>query len=142
MVERVNFKVHGAAEIERAMKELGQQAANRIARSALNRGGTPIVKRAKDLVPVNTGELKKAISKRLRRQRRGSDKQTLVIGIENPTSRRAHFTEFGTANSAASPFLRPAMDETQATVVQTMTDAMRVGIEREIKKLHVRPKVT
>jgi hypothetical protein len=55
VVVRVEFRVTGAAEVERAMKELGAQAANRIARSALNRAGTPVVKTARSLVPIDTG---------------------------------------------------------------------------------------
>jgi hypothetical protein len=38
------------------MKELGAAAANRIARSGVNKAATPVVKRAKELVPVRTGE--------------------------------------------------------------------------------------
>ena len=49
MPSKISFTVTGAKEVERAMKELGAQAANRIARSALNRSATPIVKRAKEL---------------------------------------------------------------------------------------------
>jgi hypothetical protein len=76
------------------MKELGVQASNRIARSALNRSAPPVVKRAKELVPVRTGALKKAITKRLRRQRRGSSQQRAIVGIEKPASRYAHLMEF------------------------------------------------
>jgi len=90
--ECLEIKVTGAREIEKILKELGPTAANRIARSALNRSATPIVRRAKELVPVATGELKRATT---RRQRRGSDKQERLIGIERPTSRGAHFAEFG-----------------------------------------------
>jgi hypothetical protein len=42
MPVKVDLKVTGLREIERAMKELGAQAANRIARSALNRSATPV----------------------------------------------------------------------------------------------------
>ena len=45
MPSRVTIKVSGAREIERALKELGVQAATRVARSALSKAGTPIVKR-------------------------------------------------------------------------------------------------
>ena len=55
MPGKVTITVSGTREIEKALKELGVSAANRIARSALNRSATPIVKRAKELVPVNTG---------------------------------------------------------------------------------------
>jgi Bacteriophage HK97-gp10, putative tail-component len=106
MVAKVDFKVHGLAEIERAMKELGTAASNRIARSSLNRGATPVVKRAKELAPTPgdpddpyaTGELKKAITKRLRRARRGSSKQEILVGIERPRSRIVHLLEFGSAH--------------------------------------------
>jgi hypothetical protein len=70
--ECLEIKVTGAREIEKILKEPGPTAANRIARSALNRSATPIVRRAKELVPVATGELKRATT---RRQRRGSDKK-------------------------------------------------------------------
>jgi hypothetical protein len=51
MPGKVTITVSGTREIEKALKELGVSAANRIARSALNRSATPIVKRAKELVP-------------------------------------------------------------------------------------------
>jgi hypothetical protein len=78
VVSKIEFKVTGAREIEAAMKELGTAAANRIARSALNKSATPVVKRARELAPTPgdpddpsaTGRLKKAITKRLRRQPR------------------------------------------------------------------------
>ena len=90
MVSRVEFKVTGAREIEAALKELAAQAANRIARSALNKSATVVVKRARELAPQSgdsndpyaTGLLHKPITKRLRRQRRGSSPQTVVIGVE------------------------------------------------------------
>jgi hypothetical protein len=85
MVSKVTFRLEGAREIEAAMRELGARAAGRIARSAVNRAATPIVKRAKELAstrgdpddPHATGLLKKSITKRLLRQRRGSSQQNL-----------------------------------------------------------------
>jgi HK97 gp10 family phage protein len=135
MPGKLTVKVEGLREIERAMKELGVQASNRIARSALNRSATPVVKRAKQLVPVDTGALRKAITKRLRRQRRGSDRQTILIGVERPRSRIAHLIEFGTAHQAAQPFLRPSLDESVSDVLRVQREAMAAGIERETKKL-------
>jgi hypothetical protein len=48
MVSKINIKIEGLAQIEAAMKELGTQAANRIARSALDRAATPVVKLARE----------------------------------------------------------------------------------------------
>jgi HK97 gp10 family phage protein len=138
----VEIKVHGMAEIRRALEELGTQAASRVARSALNRAATPVVKRAKELAPQpgdsddphSTGALRKAIAKRLRRQRRGSDKQVVVIGLEKPVSRRVHFVEFGTRFMRPEPFLRPALDERVGEVLRIMREAMAAGIQREVAK--------
>jgi hypothetical protein len=100
--ECLEIKVTGAREIEKILKELGPTAANRIARSALNRSATPIVRRAKELVPVATGELKRATT---RRQRRGSDKQEILIGKPPPRSRSVRWCASSTAPLAPLPCL-------------------------------------
>ena len=138
MTTAVHFEVKGLRELDAVLKDLGPAAANRVARSALNRSATPVVAKAKQLVPVDTGELRDAISKRLRRHRQGSATQTILIGIEKPTSRRAHFIEFGTRHQAAQSFLRASLDESVAEVLQIQKDAMRIGIDREAKKLAAR----
>jgi hypothetical protein len=52
MAGPVTVKVHGLQEIQRALAELGPTAANRAARSALNKAATPVVKRARELAPT------------------------------------------------------------------------------------------
>jgi HK97 gp10 family phage protein len=141
---KIDIKVTGAREIEAAMRELGVRAANRIARSALTRSGTPIVRRMKELAPYDPDpdepgkHLRDSIGKRLRRQRSGSSSQTLRIGVERPKSRIFHLLEFGTVHMAARPFARPAMDEKSQEALQVMTEAMRAGIERETAKLRTK----
>jgi len=86
MVGKVTIEVQGLRANEAALRELGSSAANRIARSALTRSATPVVKRARELAPMPgdpddpyaSGRLKVAITKRLRRQRRGSSKQEIT----------------------------------------------------------------
>jgi hypothetical protein len=73
-----SIKVTGAREIERALKELGVCPANRVVRSALTRAGTPIVQRARELVPRSTRALKKGIRTKLHRIRSGL--RTIDIG--------------------------------------------------------------
>jgi HK97 gp10 family phage protein len=135
MVSKVSFRVEGAKQIEAALKELGPVAAGRVARSALNRSATPIVRRARELVPVRTSALKKAITKRLRRQRRGSSRQEALVGIERPASRYAHIVEFGSARQAAKPYLRPAADEKASEALDKLGENLGRGIEREALKI-------
>jgi HK97 gp10 family phage protein len=138
MVGKVTFRVDGAREVEAALKALGAVAANRVARSALNRSATPVVKRAKELVPVDTGELRDSITKRLRRHRSGSDRQTILIGVEKPRSRITHLVEFGTAHTPARSFLRASLDTTVDEVLQIQRRAMAEGIDREVRRLAVK----
>jgi HK97 gp10 family phage protein len=135
MPGKLTIKVAGAKQIELALKELGAAAANRIARSSLNRGATPVVRRARELAAEDTGELKRSISKRLRRHRAGSDRQTILIGVEKPRSRISRLLEFGAAHMAPRPFLRPALDLTVSEALRIQQEAMAEGVEREVRKL-------
>ena len=86
MVGAVKIEVRGLREIERALKDLGATAANRVARSALNRSASPVVRDAKARVPVDTGELKRSVTKRLRRQRRRSASGIRVGAVAGPAT--------------------------------------------------------
>jgi HK97 gp10 family phage protein len=140
---KTTFRMEGGPQIVAALRELGGPATVRVVRSALNRGATPIVRRAKQLAPqvgdpddpYATGALRKAIAKRLRRSRRGATRHEVLIGVEKPRSRIAHLLEFGSAHQAAEPYLRPALDEQAGEVVQVIKRAMHTGIEREVRRL-------
>jgi HK97 gp10 family phage protein len=45
------------------------------------------------------------------------------------------FIEFGTSRQRARPFLRPALDENKALIVNLMQERLRKGIERQARKL-------
>jgi len=87
------------AELEVASKvgvELGQRAA-----------GESVQERAKSLVPVDTGTLQASIETH-------EDGGDVLVGT---ASDYAVFVEYGTANAAAQPFLRPAADSADAPKV-------------------------
>jgi HK97 gp10 family phage protein len=102
----VKFELRGVAELERAMKEFGPRFTKNVSGRALRAMAKPIVKRAKELVPVETGALRKSITTKLGRVKGGE--RTIQIGFRTPTSRRAHLVEYGTAFAPAQPFVRPA----------------------------------
>jgi HK97 gp10 family phage protein len=88
------------AELEVASKvgvELGQRAA-----------GESVQERAKSLVPVDTGTLQASIET----HEDGGDVLVGTVGVPYSV-----FVEFGTANAAAQPFLRPAADSVDAPKV-------------------------
>lgn len=134
MTGEVTFQIKGAAEMEALLKELGPQIANKVGDQSLRAAAKVIVEEAKRLVPVLSGELRDAIRARVQRPR-SENTRVLLIGFERPTSARAHLTEFGTAHSAAKPFMRPAMDAKASAALDEMGKVLARGITREAKKL-------
>lgn len=88
MAATTNFKIDGAAEMVRLLKELGPRVADRVGDQALRAGAKPIVTRAKELAPVLTGQLRDDIAAEIERQGKGSDTRRIEIGVRKPTSRR------------------------------------------------------
>lgn len=128
----LKFTITGAVDLERGLKELGPRIATNVSGRALRAMAKPIVQRARELVPVDTGRLKKSITTKLHRVRSGE--RTIDIGFKRPTSARAHLTEYGTAHSSARPFMRPALDEQSQTALDEMGRVLGVGIESEAVK--------
>jgi hypothetical protein len=55
--------------------------------------------------------------------------------VAGERARIAHLIELGTARQPPEAFLRPAIDETHAVVVEQMRDGFLLGINREVEKL-------
>jgi len=135
MPGRIDFKIDGAKEMNRLLKELPTNVAIRVGDQALKAGAKPIVAEAKRLVPVLSGELRDSITAEPERKRKPQDARVILIGFKKPASRRAHLTEFGTAHSAAKPFMRPALDSKAGEALDEMGKALAQGIDREAAKL-------
>lgn len=134
---RVDFKIEGAKEMERVLRELGPDVANRVGRQALRAGAKVIIDEAKRLVPVDSGALRDSIAVREDRKLKASVGHEIGvnIGFLKPASRRAHLIEFGTSKSPAKPFMRPAMDSQAPAALDQMGKVLARGIDREAKKL-------
>jgi HK97 gp10 family phage protein len=139
MAGEVKFDIRGAKEMNELLNKLGPQVASRVADQALRAGAKLIVDEAKRLVPVGrTGNLRDSIIAQ-RQRRTGEDQRVILIGFDKDApgspSSRAHLVEFGTAHSAAKPFMRPAMDSQAANALGEMGKVLARGITREARKL-------
>lgn len=135
MAGRVDFKIEGAAEMERLLKELGPRTASKAGAAALRAGAKPIVKEAKRLVPKDTRQLEKSITTKTERQSSGVDYRSVLIGFRQPRSRIAHLIEFGTSKMPARPFMRPALDGKAKDALDEMGRVLGERIEREARKM-------
>lgn len=128
-----NLKISGGPELEAALRELGNKIAGRLGINAVRAGARVIAATARAKVPVRTGRLKKSLrifDDRELSRLRGSERAAYA-GTREPYG---HLVEFGTAHSAAKPFLRPALDEAGQAAIDRMTDNLASGIERETAK--------
>lgn len=138
MVGKVTFTIKGVKQMEELLKQLGPRVACRIGDRALRAAAKPIIKEAKRLVPRRSGELRKSISGVVLKRTDQNNQRVVLIGFRPPTSRRAHFTEFGTSHSPASPFMRPAIDTQQQAALTALADTLADGIAREEFKHAIR----
>ena len=129
-------RITGAREMSRVLSKLPPKIGGRVLANAVRAGARVIAKEAKARVPVRTGALKKSIAVRKATGRRASRTGVRVhVGFLKPVSRRAHLTEFGTAHSAAQPFLRPAFDSRAPAALAKIGQILGRGIERAATKL-------
>jgi HK97 gp10 family phage protein len=140
MVGDVRFHLDGVEEMSRLLKELGPQGAIKAAQPALKAAADIIVYAAKRNLlrkgAVRTGELLASIAARPASDlnRRSGDTQVWFAGYLRPTSRRGHFTEYGTRHSRAFPHYRPAFEENYERAFRAMFDVLGQAIEREANR--------
>jgi HK97 gp10 family phage protein len=147
----VTLQVEGLRELERSLVEMAKAAPGIIAK-ALREPMQQVLLDMKTLVPKRTGELADALDLtpvRRASARRASMADTLSeVGVRikqttgtvgtwgsenahrlNPRS-YWHLVEFGTAHSAAHPYIRPAFDANTARLLGEFKSIARDQIER------------
>lgn len=153
----IKYNISGAKELEDALKKLPDIAAKKVAQGAMRAGANVFKKAAQENVPVESGDLKKAIV--VRQDKIGQSTVNYSVGITGKPRFYAHLVEFGTAphiirpdkqkalsngrffveeihhpGARAHPFLRPAFDNNQEAVLAKIGKALGSGIEREAVK--------
>ena len=129
------MEIHGLKGVEEALSQAGPKLAKAALRKALRAGGKHFVNAAKSRAPVKTGGLRDAIAMTVKmspKQQSGSvkigPKRDKEKGNESPGV-YGMYSEFGTKNMPARPWLRPAFDATAASAQDAFTSEIRAGIE-------------
>lgn len=133
------IRISGFRELERALaEELPKATAkNVLKRTAIN-AMARIEDRARQLVPVDDGDLKKSIAtKPVKAKRVSRTRYASSSGVEvatGPTGRQeggnAAWQEFGTVKQAAQPYMRPAADSEAENVIAEVRDELAAQIEK------------
>ena len=147
----INISVLGSEELQRRLNALPAKVGKKIARKALRAGAKLVQARAKALVPVDEGDLRKSLKVRTRKRRK---RQPDVFGIEVQTGTREQLgikadapgyyplaVEYGYHRVdgtwiAPRSYLRAAIDATRARVIFMVKDSIRRLVESEVRLLN------
>lgn len=109
-------------DLERLFKGVPDKLAVAI-KESFNEAGELIVKDAKSICPVDTGNLKNSISKKV-------ISQGDAIGLEIiADADYANFVEYGTSKMVAQPFIRPSMEKNRDKV----TELLKKSVQRAFR---------
>ena len=143
----ITVKIEGLKEIEDALAQAGPKLARGAVRKALKKGGAVFLGRAKALAPVlakatpqrKPGELRDAIAEVDRmdaRKQQGRARIGLKYGKKGKQDPGVYglFVEFGTKDTHAQPYMRPAYDEGRRAAESVFTEELRAGVPELGKK--------
>lgn len=158
MSRPVVVSVSGFRELDRALAELPKATGRNVLRRTLTKAAQPIAEKAREMVPVDQGDLKQSISvsariknkvgnaefsaamraglgkaaavSAMRDARRGAGGSfaEVYVGPAVPQGFYGHLVEFGTRNTSAQPFMRPAWDAEQGPAL----DIIKAELGNEI----------
>jgi HK97 gp10 family phage protein len=143
---RGGFKIEGLKGLEEALVELEQMTGKiNTGRNAVQRGLIKAMRRIEDrarqLAPVDDGDLRNSITtKKARAKRTSRDRFARETGVEIHTgpagkgSGFAYFNEFGTINAPPHPFMRPAADSESEAVVAEVAKVLREEIDKTVAR--------
>lgn len=154
----MKIEVSGAAELQAALRELGDPRAVRTAlRAALRAAARPMLAKIIDRVPVDQGDYRRAVKMAAaKRERPDSPQFGIVIGVDaNEQPARnvvrkggrggtyrdpgvagvAVMNEFGTPSAKAQPAFRPGFDEEAEPTIRRFGDVAGPEIERVAARL-------
>ncbi len=120
----MTVQITGLPALQRDFANLSAKMQRGVLRDALRSAARPVVASAKSKVPVKTGLLKRNITHTVS-VKRGTAEAT--IGFRKKAF-YGGFVELGTSKMSAKPFLRPALDESQAQIEQAFIAAIERGI--------------
>lgn len=162
MAKSVRMNVQGLAEVEKALDNLGKSVGKSVLRRSLRKAAAPMRDRAKELAPVDDGELRDSIivggmlnkSQRSKHRKLTADERSAVELFVGPSyklgagGRHGHLVEFGTAphivgglfagaqhpGTAPQPFMRPAFDAEARPTIERLKPLLWAEIDRVARR--------
>ena len=116
----ITMTVRGSEQLRRNLDRLAGAERRQAQRDGLEAGARIVETHSKILCPVDTGFLRNSIQ---------VDSVTPMAAIIAPHTDYAEHVEFGTSRMEAQPYMRPALDEHEAEIVQAVRDTVAAFVE-------------
>ena len=131
---QINGNVTGLRELAANSSKLKKSFAGSTLRTALRNAAKPVRTRARNIVDVDSGDLRKAIKSKAKVTRSGFGYAD--VGYEKEQF-HGRFLELGTSQQAARPFLRPALKEAEQSgeIIDGFVTALNKTIARTLGRL-------
>lgn len=135
----MKFQVTGFKELDAALAELPKATERSVLRRVAKKALEPMLERAKELVPVDEGNLRDSlvIGTRLTSRARRADKQEPREGVRlfmGTANRNGVPREFGSVRSPAQPYMRPAWDGEKIAAFKTILTDLGDEVEKAAKR--------
>lgn len=138
----ITFKLEGLAQTVANLEELSKATRGNVLKRVLLAAGQPVANEAAQLAPYRTGRLSFSLSvsdKLTRRQRQANPKEyeaEIYIGPAggNGALNYASFEEFGTIDTPAHPFMRPAWESNRGIVLGLIHSGLSAEVERAAQR--------
>ena len=116
----------GDAAIDRVLAAAPAALGQRIVRRTLRRASKIVHQHAQRFVPVRTGKLRRSI--KIKAWNRGDVSAAIIVPKKIPDEKSAFYArmiEYGTANMAAQPYMRPALAASESEVTAVFIAELR-----------------
>ena len=107
----ISMTVRGSSELRRNLNRLAGSERRQAQVDGLDAGARIVETRAKVYCPVDTGFLRNPIL---------VDEVTPMLAVIAPHTEYAEHVEFGTSRMAAQPYMRPALDQHEAEIIDAV----------------------
>lgn len=132
----MSTEIKGLNDLIAKLNSLPVKLEKKVIRSAVRKGANIIRDKARGYVPVDHGDLKKSITVSSAKYKKG----TIAFAIKPRKNKKRNkdifygkFVEFGTSKMPARPYMRPAYDEAEREVLETVISDIKSKVDEAIK---------
>jgi len=138
----MNAKLVGLADVQRAIRELGEFAGPQVCEKALLPIGKRLAQRISEkfaaVTHTRTGRTRDDFTAAVSKEGREAGVTKVLVGARTGKRGRAYISSFlerGTATIRARPHVRPVWDEERGKVQGEIRSALKPALEATIKRL-------